>query len=141
MPTIKPRFPSIRPMGLCSSRKRAVRVLDFSLDIQQSTDTLTNTYHQSPMQTVTDISQLAAAIESIQYRTSFKGDQPSSPQATFMPTGWLPIDHALGGGLRYGAIHEWFTEAAIPLHIPPLAILIHLAWQAITSAPNSSSLI
>src|SRR5262245_35400042 len=98
------------------------------------------------MLTVSNISQLTAAIESIQQRTGFGGDQSSSSQTVFIPTGWPSIDHVLGGGLRNGAVHEWFglampndPGAAVTHSIPPLAILIHLAWQAIDSASRDSS--
>jgi hypothetical protein len=54
-----------------------------------------------------------------------------------VPTGWGPIDGAIGG-LAVGAIHEWFgAEGAAGTDgawSPPLALLIHLAWRALTEA-------
>ncbi len=40
-------------------------------------------------------------------------------------TGWGPVDAALGGGLRRGAIHEWFGDEGAGL-----TVLLHVARQS-----------
>lgn len=58
-----------------------------------------------------------------------------------VPTGWAGVDAALGartldsraaGGLSRGAVHEWLGVGDRDWS-PPLSLLTHLAWQALTS--------
>ncbi|MCA9285396.1 MAG: hypothetical protein KDA22_09290, partial [Phycisphaerales bacterium] len=72
----------------------------------------------------------------------------SSATAPRLRTGWPAIDDALGGGLVLHGVHEWFGIAsdgetrsfAAPGRrrgcqwLPPLSVLVHLAWQAVDGA-------
>ena len=80
------------------------------------------------------LAALAAAIQNIEQHSSpmSRDRNPSSVR-----TGWLDVDHALGGVLRRGEIHEWFGDADDRFRpLPPLSILIHLAERAIHSAES-----
>lgn len=47
-------------------------------------------------------------------------------------TGWSDFDEALGGGLSRRGVHEWIAVGdRMTLRLPPMGVLIHLAWQAI----------
>lgn len=59
----------------------------------------------------------------------------SKPLRASAPTGWSEVDAALGGGLRTGAVHEWYaaggeTSARERAWTPPLTLLAHLALLA-----------
>lgn len=70
------------------------------------------------------LAALAAAIQSIEQHAA-----PSSQEPQVLDTGWAEINHVLGGGIRHGAIHEWFGDADDSSSFPQ-AILTHLAWRA-----------
>ncbi|MBC7773203.1 MAG: hypothetical protein H7210_11955 [Pyrinomonadaceae bacterium] len=58
---------------------------------------------------------------------------------TMVPTGWAPMDDALGGGLAGGALHEWFGVIDAPQTrtqrwTPPLLILSHLVRQSVRAS-------
>lgn len=74
----------------------------------------------------TSLAALAAAIQQVGQRPALRDHEPSPVR-----TCWLDVDHALGGVLRRGVIHEWFGEADD--HSPPHAVLIHLAQRAARS--------
>jgi len=82
----------------------------------------------------TSLAALAAAIQDVEQHATPKsrgGDR--SP----LRTGWLDVDHALGGGMRRGAIHEWFGDGddqSMPN--PSQSILIHLAERAVRSTES-----
>lgn len=65
----------------------------------------------------------------------------SGGQGRVLRTGWSDVDAALGGGLRAGALHEWFGIAARQscgvaerTWSPPICVLVHLAWQAVEAS-------
>jgi hypothetical protein len=101
-----------------------------------------------------DLEQLAAEIESIEQGAQFVGDRSDGGRIVnersrelilHLSTSWSEVDSTLGGGLRRGAVHEWFALNEIDSTdfsgrrswaksgpwFPPLAIFIHLAWRAV----------
>jgi len=76
------------------------------------------------------------AIEQAPASGTSGGGASTSEAGTRVPTGWAEVDAALGGGLAAGAVHEWFSlgvggEKRPSNWRPPLAVLTHLARQAV----------
>lgn len=75
-----------------------------------------------------ELAGLARRIEGI------LGHGPSVEDRVVVPTGWGPIDGAIGG-LAAGALHEWFGAGEPDgSWSPPLSVLVHLAWRALEEA-------
>jgi len=75
------------------------------------------------------LSRLRAAIERVETRSEPAAEPPR------LVLGWGRADAATGGGLRRGAVHEWFSGGADPgggrWWGPPLGVLIHAAGRAV----------
>ena len=97
-----------------------------------------------------DLQQLTQAIEAIE-RRGLNGS--GAKRSILLPTSWTGIDRTLGGGLQRGAVHEWFNYVqakgwpslgeGVSRHgwFPPLAIFIHLAWQALDQERDDSGFV
>lgn len=87
------------------------------------------------IQQLRTLGELAERIADIEHRGTDPVAEPAPPVAT----GWPMVDQALGG-LKRGAVHEWFstqragscpTPASPPSADAPLCLLSHLARRAI----------
>lgn len=93
--------------------------------------------------------QLLKRMRTIEQRS---GRQVGEPRPPILPTGWGKVDAALGGGLRHGAVHEWFAPSSDTstsksrgrylrgdtLWTAPLCLLAHLAWQTLQAQPHGT---
>jgi len=87
--------------------------------------------------------ELAGRLRDVLARGAALRDAAHTP---VVPTGWPGVDAALAaraldprsaGGLSRGAVHEWLGVGDRGWS-PPLSLLTHLTWQALTSCDESS---
>jgi hypothetical protein len=80
------------------------------------------------------IEQLAERVRQIEHRSDPIDRDDRRPGV--VRTGWPGVDRRLAGGLRRGAIHEWFADLPPPTGraagpIGPVCLLAHLAGQSL----------
>lgn len=88
-----------------------------------------------------ELNRLRSAIEEVEHRSS----QLFAPSPV-APTGWAEADHAIGGGLACGALHEWFGlmgggRPDSRVWLPPISILSHLAARSLMGSGVSGGLV
>ncbi len=81
---------------------------------------------------------LAGAIDRLESRAD-----PSAP-VTYLGLGWPGADAGAGGGLKWGAVHEWLSgdEHSTQRHwTPPLGVLIHIASRALAAGVSGGRIV
>lgn len=76
-----------------------------------------------PISGPTSLDAVAEAVAEIEGRETL-----APAERKWVPTGWPEIDGCVGGGLRLGVVHEWFSEGRERRRdCAPVSLLSHLA--------------